>query len=83
MKIKAVAIALESFAYVDGDGYGFMVQKGVAYSGAYDDETLEFSFTQFAVDEQGQNKRRFDVVVPHGSPRYSIHRYANGKTLNG
>ena len=83
MKIKAVAIAIESFAYIDGDGFGFMVQQGAAYSGVYDDEAGEFSFTQFATDEQGENKKRFDVVVPKSSVRYAIHRYANGKTLNG
>lgn len=83
MKNKAVAIALESFAYIDGEGFGFMVQKGAAYSGLYDDDACEFSYTQFAVDEQGENKKRFDVVVPKDSKRYSIHRYANGKTLNG
>lgn len=83
MKTKAVAIALQSFDYVDSEGYGFRVHKGAAYSGVYDDEAGEFSFTQFATDEQGENKKRFDVVFPKSSARYSIHRYANGKTLNG
>ena len=81
MKTKAVAIARKSFLFVRDDGFGFQVEEGKAYDGVIS-ENGAFDFVQFADDGDGV-KKRFDISVPPDTDFFSVHIYANGKTLNG
>jgi hypothetical protein len=68
---KAVAVAVDSFDYIDANGEGFHVSEGNAYVGTIDYVAETFSFVQVV------KGRRFEVVAPIYSDRYTFHIICN------